>query len=504
MTNDIPGQRLARQIAEVLVIDPDAGAIEFEGRWHPWRAISLCIEKVDRALTAAGIGPDTAIAVIMRNRPAIAAASLALVCTRRALLTVNPHQSPAKLARDLRGLAPPAVIADPADLTPEVAAAIDEVGAMRIVVGPDAGDVDAGPGPRAAVATRPELAGIAIQMLTTGTTGEPKRVNLKLTDLESSIWNLTGGALARDTDGRARLQRTPAIIGGTFAHIGGIWFVYYNVTEGRPMVLLDRFRVDAWADAIRRHRPKSAGLAPAALRMVLDANLPKEDLASLRVLTAGSAHLPAQTQEEFENRYGIPVLTNYGATEFAGAVCGWTLELHREFATRKRGSAGRPFPGTEMRVVDRDTGAVLPAGQTGLLEVLSNQFRDRGWVRTTDLAVIDEDGFVFIRGRADDAINRGGFKVAPRDIVAALMRHPAVADVSVVGMPDPRLGEVPVAAVETRPGATAPTEAELLALARQHLTSYQVPARVKVVEALPRTPSMKIKKIDILALFEQA
>jgi acyl-CoA synthetase (AMP-forming)/AMP-acid ligase II len=213
-------------------------------------------------------------------------------------------------------------------------------------------------------------------------------------------------------------------------------------------------------------------------------------------VTSGSAKLDPEIQLAFERRYGIAVLPSYGATEFAGGVAGWTLPLHREWAERKRGSVGRPQPGRELRVVDPATGEPVGIDKPGLLEIRS----DGEWVRTTDLARVDSDGFLWILGRADDAILRGGFKIMPADVARVLASHPAVREASVVGIPDARLGQVPAAAVELRSGESVSCE-ELLGFARQHLTAYQMPAQIRVVDALPRTPSLKVSQPDVRALF---
>jgi len=156
-----------------------------------------------------------------------------------------------------------------------------------------------------------------------------------------------------------------------------------------------------------------------------------------------------------------------------------------------------------LRVVDPETGQEVPPGEIGVLEVLPTQrLGTTGWTRTTDLAAIDTDGFLYIRGRADDTIIRGGFKVQLNHVSEVLMRHAAVLEASVIGIPDARLGQVPVAAVELRPGFAAVDEGELAAFARQHLTPYQVPVRFKVVDALPRTISMKISRPGVTALFD--
>jgi acyl-CoA synthetase (AMP-forming)/AMP-acid ligase II len=339
-------------------------------------------------------------------------------------------------------------------------------------------------------------------MLTSGTTGPPKRVSLTYRSLEESLLGAahyeSGGAKARGSS----LPTGVVIVTAPLVHVSGLWRTLQAMTAGRRISLLERFSVAGFRDAVRRHRPKVASLVPTALRMVIDADLPREDLASLRAVTSGTAPLAPETALAFEQRYGIPVLPLYGATEFAGGVAGWTLEDHERWAAEKRGSVGRAHPGCALRIVDAADGRELEAGRVGLLEVRSAQLgRHSGWVRTTDLAELDADGFLWIRGRADDAILRGGFKIAPADVAAVLERHPAVREASVVGIPDERLGMLPVAAVELKAGAATLDEAELRAFARQHLASYQVPARILIVDALPRTPSLKVSQPGVAALF---
>ena len=265
------------------------------------------------------------------------------------------------------------------------------------------------------------------------------------------------------------------------------------MVEGRSVALLEKFEVGAWVELVRRHRPGYVRLAPTVLRMVLQAGVPAEMFDSVRAVGSGTAPLPPELAEEFEDRYGIPVLGTYGATEFAGAIAGWTLKDKKQWGPRKRGSVGRAHHGIELRIVDPDTGDVLPAGQTGLLEARGGQLpgEDGAWLRTTDLATIDDDQFLFIRGRADDAINRGGFKIPPSVIEDALAAHPAVDEASAVALPDARLGQVPAAAVTLLSPAT---EEELMQYLTSRLTRYQRPVAIKVVDQLPRTPSLKISR----------
>ena len=200
----------------------------------------------------------------------------------------------------------------------------------------------------------------------------------------------------------------------------------------------------------------------------------------------------------------MPVLISYGATEFGGGVAGWNLADHRAFWAAKRGSVGRAHAGCELRVVDPDGDPLGPDAE-GLLEVKAGQLGDAGdWVRTTDLARIDADGFLWILGRADQAIIRGGFKVQPDDVRAALERHPAVRGAAVVGRADRRLGAVPVAAVELRAGAAAVGPDDLLAHAATVLARYELPAEIRIVDALPRTDSGKVDLAAVRALFDAA
>jgi acyl-coenzyme A synthetase/AMP-(fatty) acid ligase len=238
------------------------------------------------------------------------------------------------------------------------------------------------------------------------------------------------------------------------------------------------------------------------MKMILDANIPAEEFASIRAFTCGTAPIAPEAIDEFVKRYGTPVLTTYGATEFAGAICGWSIATFQKYWSTKRGSAGRMHPGIEARTVDRETFAPLPAGEIGLLELRGPVLGDGvNWVRVSDLAKIDADHFLWVVGRADNAILRGGFKVLPDEVVKAIESHPAISEASVVGIADDRLGAVPVAAFVVKPDAPAPTVQELTAFLREQLTPYQIPAQFRQVAELPRTPSLKVSMPGVKALF---
>jgi len=255
---------------------------------------------------------------------------------------------------------------------------------------------------------------------------------------------------------------------------------------------------------VQRYKPKVAGAPPSALRMILDAGVPKEALSSLVVFRTSTAPLDPDLADQFYERFGIPVLQNYGATEFAGGVAGWTLPDFKAYGATRRGSVGRMNPGIQGRIVDPETGVPLPYGEKGLLELRAKHLGDgESWVRTTDLARMDEEQFLWILGRADNAIIRGGFKIIPDDVVNAIQSHPAVLEACVVAMPDARLGQVPGAGYRVRSGMSV-AEPELRSFLRERLTPYQVPVQLLEVEDFIRTPSMKPSQPELRRQLEAA
>ncbi len=497
--------KLGEHLTAILEIDPSAPAVEFHDHWTTWGDLASIGQQLDALLLGAGLGAGIPVACLLRTRPEHIGVVLGLLGTDRTVVTVNPQQGADKLLADLRALRPMVIVADDdAWQSTELVAVLDELETIGIAVRatpPTATLVGVrnrpGAGPRLEVPP-----GTAVQMLTSGTTGTPKRVPLAYRSLEESLLGAQHYESAKKDSG-PRLATGVRVTGSPLVHISGIWDTLTSVVAGRRMSLMERFRVEDWVELVRRHRPKAISLVPSALRTVLAADLDPADLSSLQVVTCGTAPLEPATAIAFEEKYGIPVLITYGATEFAGGVTGWTLRDHHEWSATKRGSVGRAHPGTDLRIVEVDSGEVLGPDQVGVLEVRSTQLGlDRGWVRTTDLASLDTEEFLWLHGRSDDAIIRGGFKIVPTDVQHVLESHPAVREATVVGLADERLGAVPVAAVELEPGAHL-DEAELLDFARRNLTGYAVPVAVRVVGSLPRTPSLKVSRPTVLAMFTE-
>ncbi|HEV7422678.1 MAG TPA: AMP-binding protein [Mycobacterium sp.] len=471
---------LSRRIADVLELAPDSPAIEYEGRWLTWGEVGEQARRVAAVVARHG-GGQPQVGVLLRNTPAHVATFLGVLLPGATLVVINPSRGDDRTRSDVAALRLPVVIGTADDLATLLAPS-DDTTVLTI-----SGLADP-PAVTAAVAppTDDGRPGVAVRMLTSGTTGPPKRIDLTYDMLARSVLGSDPNTAA-PTEPRHGV----AIVNAPLVHIGGVFRVLQCVTEARPFVLLPRFELDRWADAVRRHRPRAVSLVPAALRMVLHSDLTRDDLASVRAITSGTAPLSAEDADAFSEKFGVPVLTSYAATEFGGGVAGWTLADHQLHWQSKRGSVGRASPGARLRVVDAD-GASLRPDEPGLLEVKPGQLGPAvDWIRTTDMARIDADGFLWILGRADQAIIRGGFKVMPDDVRTALEIHPAVLGAAVVGREDRRLGETPVAMVELRGGATALNPEDLIAFLRTRLARYEIPTDIAVVDAIPRTPSGK-------------
>jgi long-chain acyl-CoA synthetase len=489
---------LAEMVQRALVRDADRPAIEFEGRWHSWGEMRREAERVNELLHASGIAADAPVAFVPRNRPSSIGALLALLAAGRTVRMIYAFQSAEAIAREIVRLQPAAAIVDAADLTDMITDALAEEGIAGIVLGDDEVKAVAG-----AEAARGEAAGRKgpaeplIEILTSGTTGPPKQFPiLHRMIAESLIGAGPLGPQARE----AAAELPPYLLYFPLGNISGIYSTIPTLVRGQRACLLDRFSIPGWHNYVLRHRPAQSGIPPAAMRALLDADIPADDLSSIKAMGVGAAPLDPPLQREFEDRYGIPILQSYGATEFGGPVCAWSAELHTEWGREKLGSVGRPILGARLRVVDADSGVPLDTGIEGRLEVISPRIGP-GWISTADIAVIDCDGFLFLRGRADGAIMRGGFKILPETIERALLQHKGVAEAAVVDVPDSRLGQVPGVAVvlKARSGEISPSLLETHL--RSLLPATHVPIHWHFCDALPCNASMKIDRPAIRHIF---
>jgi acyl-CoA synthetase (AMP-forming)/AMP-acid ligase II len=488
-------ERFTETFAAGLASYGDQPCIEFKGRWYSGIDITGYADAIASVLSDAGVPDGAPVGLVVRNRLPHAAAIIGFLAAGRPVSMIYSFQSAEAIGRDVEKLNLAAIVADRDDWSDEVVTAAKRAGSAGVAISSSQPLVTTVDGLESRDAGRRHAEvepGVALQILTSGTTGPPKRQDIKTSVLERTVFSVTSGE-------KAPPDAPPEFAYWQFGGIGVCQLVA-GVHNARRIVMLERFTVDGFVNAIKTHRIKRSGVQPAVVRMLLDANVPKEDLASLEFLISASGPLDPETRDEFEKHFDIPIRLAYGATEFAGSLCAWTPADIEEFGESKRNSVGRPLPDTRVRVVDPETGAELPTGAQGLLEAKVAPISP-DWIRTTDIASIDADGFVTLHGRADGAINRGGFKILPETVRRVLISHPAVRDACVVGVPDKRLGQVPFAAIEATPSMQVPSSDELKEIVRQALPVYNVPVDFVVVDELPRNPALKVSLPAVAALY---
>jgi acyl-CoA synthetase (AMP-forming)/AMP-acid ligase II len=339
----------------------------------------------------------------------------------------------------------------------------------------------------------------AIIQFTSGTTGRPKAVPLR----HDTILGLLDGVIGtlRGTQPGAR-ARMPNLVPVSLSLWAGIYQVLFAFTLGVPVVLMEQFSAPEFARLVREYGIRSSVLPPAAMVM-LSADPNVTSLEPLRYVRSVSAPLSPTHARAFHDRFGVGILNGYGQTELGGEVVGWSAADWKQFGAAKLGAVGRPHAGIEVRVRDdelqvRSSSAprVDPVSQLDSTSALADRITEDGWLRTGDLARIDDDGFVWIEGRVSSMINRGGLKVFPDEVEEHLREHPGVHDAAVAGVVDDRLGEVPWAFLVVEPGAEVDADA-LREWSRARMAPYKVPAGFTFLDELPRNEIGKLLRQDL-------
>jgi long-chain acyl-CoA synthetase len=356
-------------------------------------------------------------------------------------------------------------------------------------------------------ASAAEPGDVAVLQPTGGTTGVPKCATLTHRNLVANAQQVASW-FPRVADDEVVSILCPLPL----FHIYGLTVdMNYAMLTGSTLILIPRFDPEMVLKATK-HRPRLFPGAPIMYQTLAHhPHVGKYDLSSIEACISGAAPLAPEVQRDFEAVTGGRVVEGYGLTEASPVThCN---PVHGE---RRLGTIGLPFPSTEARVIDPDTGAALPPGDVGELEVRGPQvmagYWERpdetaaclspdGWLRTGDMAQMSDDGFFTIVDRAKDLVIVGGINVYPREVEEVLLTHPAVADAAVIGVAEERHGEVPYAFVVLADGAAA-TEEELLAHCRTNLARYKVPSTIEFRTDLPKTMIGKVLRKDLRAEVE--
>lgn len=348
----------------------------------------------------------------------------------------------------------------------------------------------------------------AIQLYTSGTTGHPKGAVLANRallarsgeDPDKLEWQ-------KSTPGEVTLLAMPCF------HISGTGTGLHTMVAGTESIILAEYDPARALDLIENYNISKIFMVPAAIRIMLNhPRVAEVDFSRLKYITYGASPIPLDLMRAAIDRFGCGFVQMYGMTETSGTIVTLNPEDHVSEGSPRMRSVGKPLPGVEIRVIDRD-GNDLPPREVG--EIATRSIKNmtgywnnpaataatidaEGWLRTGDAGYLDEDGYLYIHDRVKDMIISGGENVYPAEVENAIYSHPLVDDVAVIGVPDTKWGEAVKACVVLKPGASL-SEADVIAHARQHIAGYKCPKSVDFIPALPRNPSGKVLRRELRA-----
>ena len=477
-------------------------ALIFGDRRISYADLDRRVDAATAALHGRGVRAGDRVALLLGNVPAFVEAMYGAMRLGAAVAPLNVMFTPEELGFILADAETRVVVVEPAHL-PTVLAVRDRIGSLEHVL--VTGDRPAPPGTEpfeeliAAGATPPDVSvgeeDLALLAYTSGTTARPKGAMLTHGNLLANLEQISAVLALKEAASDVVLLVLPLF------HIYALNVVLgVTLREGATALLVERFDPLESLELIERHRVTVLPGAPPMFTAWLAAAEERDaDLSSVRLAVSGAAPLPAEVLEAFRRRFGVTIWEGYGLTEAAPAV---TTNALGEVA--KGDSIGLPLPGVELRLVDEE-GEEVADGDPGEIVVRGpNVFRGyrnrpeeteasfrEGWLRTGDVAVRDEDGYLFIVDRKKDLIIVSGFNVFPKEVEDAIVTHPAVAECAVVGVADERTGEAVKALVQLRPGQRA-TEEDILEHCRGTLARFKWPRHIEFVDALPRHVTGKV------------
>ena len=487
---------------------PDRTALVFEGRRTTFAEFDRRTDQIAQAFAACGLAPGERIAYVGRNSDVFYEALYGAMKAGIVMVPVNWRLAP-----------------------PEVAGIVADARARMVILGaeyasdpayaalPGAGTVIAAEGnhptlqsfaawrdtqPATPLAHMPGPADIAVQLYTSGTTGQPKGVMLSHANIGTNLlasaqhdlgWN-------RWTADDRVLQAMPV------SHISGAGIGIGALYYGATCFIQRQFDVAATLDAIAQDRITKIFLVPAALQMLVrHSRAAHTDFSCLSEMQYGASPMPAPLLRECMAVLGTRFVQFYGMTETTGTVVALPAADHDPDRPERLRAAGLPLPWVELRVVGPD-GADVPAGTVGELVTRSSgtmagywnrpdetarTIAAGGWLRTGDAGYLDADGYVFIHDRVKDMVISGGENVYPAEVESALCDHPAVAEAAVIGIPDAQWGEAVHAIVVLRPDRVVTAEA-LTTWARTRIAGFKAPRSVSFADTLPRNAAGKLLK----------
>ncbi|MCA9772756.1 MAG: AMP-binding protein [Myxococcales bacterium] len=489
---------------------PDKAALLFEDEVLSYRGLLERVLRLAAALHAEGVRPGDRVVTLLRNSPRCVEMLGACQLLKAVHVPTSWRLKRDELAFIFANAAPRVVVFE-ADLGEELIPALDAAdlqGTTLLIAAGEAGVVGArayerlveGHAPRAPRVPRRSQA--RIMMYTSGTTGRPKGAIRSTEDRGASEAFFRGVmrvAPLRHDD--VHLTPCPLYHTAPWSFMG----IYF--TLGGTTLLMERFDPEEVLRLIERHRVTTCTMVPTMYQRIVD--LPEEvkrgyDVSSIRALIATGSLLPVPLKERVIERFGEVLYDFYGATEL-----GWVTVATPEDLRVHRNTLGRPFPGTEIRLLD-DAGAEVPVGEVGEIYArnpftFDGYYRDadataamvrEGFHSVGDMAWRDHVGYYFMADRKSDLVVSGGVNIYPAEIEQTLVSHPKVAEAAVIGVPDPEWGESLQAFVVPKPGRSV-DEARIIDYCAAHLAGYKKPKAVTFVDALPRNAQGKVLKREL-------
>ena len=490
---------LATNLARSARAHADRVAVRLGEHATTYRDLDDRSGRVAGLLAEHGIRPGDRVGVMLPNIPDFAAVYYGVLRAGAVVVPMNPLLKAREIAYYLADSGARLIFAgEPAAM--QVGAGAETAGARSVIVDDTFGDLLSGSARFDSVVDR-NGSDTAVILYTSGTTGTPKGAEL------------THDNLCRNAEVVVRtlleLTADDVIFGGLplFHSFGQTCTLNAAIAAGACLTLLPRFDPARALEIIATHRATVFAGVPTMYGALLAVPARNDyDVSALRVCMSGGAALPVEVLRAFDQTFGCQVLEGYGLSE-TSPVASFN-HPHRE---RKAGSIGTPVDGVQMRVLDPN-GNEVPPGEIGEIAISGHNVMKGywqrpqdtaaaipdGWFRTGDIGKVDEDGYFVIVDRKKDMIIRGGYNVYPREIEEVLYEHPDVAEAAVVGLPDPLLGEEVAAAVALKQGATVTVD-ELRAHVKAQVAAYKYPRHVWFVDSLPKGPTGKILKREIVA-----
>jgi len=489
---------VVHMLVHAALQSPDHPALEFDDTTLNYREYLRCVAGFAAELHARGAAGGR-VALVIGNSPDSAVALFAVHAAGAQAVPLNPHYSARELGQILADAEPCLVVHDAA-AAERLAAPLAELDLAAIDLGSSGtalarwrGDPDA-----TLHETLPEPDGLATLQYTGGTTGLPKGVNVSHGQLAI---NISQREALLPT--RSEAERVLCVMPMFHCYAVAMALHLAAYCHG-TLVILPRYRPDAVLRALSERRITLFPGSPTIYTGLMQhAEFAATDFSALRLCYSGAERLPEETLRAWETATGCMTLEGFGQSE-AGPV----LAFNPEHGVRKSLSVGVPVPLTEIGIVAVDDPArELPPGEAGEIRVRGPQimcgYRNRpdedavtlrdGWLHTGDIGRLDADGYLYIVGRKKEMVIVGGNNVYPREIEELLCAHPAITEAAAVGVPDAYRGEQLLAFVALSDGTTA-NVGTLLDYCAENLVRYKVPARLEVVDALPRTAVGKIDK----------